>query len=52
MDDILSKEDALELNNKEVNELLDVLQRRLKGLPWNGVVLLGSEGGSQALGED
>lgn len=46
MNNIFSKEDSLELNDKEVDELLDVLQGRLKSLPWDRVVFLGSKGGS------
>lgn len=46
MNDILGKKNTLELNDEEVDELLDVLQRCFKSLPWNCVVLLGSEGGS------
>lgn len=52
MDDLFGKEDALELDDKEIDELLDILQGRFKGLPRNCVVFFGSEGGSQALGED
>lgn len=43
---LLCEEDALELDDEKVDELFDVLQRRFKGLTWDGVVFLGSEGGS------
>jgi hypothetical protein len=37
--DVLAEHDALELNNEEVDELLNIIQRRLEGLARDGVVL-------------
>lgn len=37
--DILAKHDALELNDEEVDELLNIVQRGLEGLTRNSVVL-------------
>lgn len=37
--DVLAEHDALELNDEEVDELLNIVQRSLEGLTRNGVVL-------------
>lgn len=50
--DILGKNDALELDDKEVDELLDVSQHCLEGLAREGVVSLRSHLASKALSED
>jgi hypothetical protein len=35
---ILGKQDALELDNEEIDELLNVIEERLQSLLWNSVV--------------
>jgi hypothetical protein len=49
VDDILSEQNALELNQEEVSELLDILQHGLHGLLGNGVVSAGTERASDSL---
>lgn len=50
--DILGKEDALELNDEEVQELLNVTGDALEGLARDGVVLPRADLGGDALAED
>lgn len=52
MGNILSEEDALELDQEEVQELRDVLKNSLLGLFWNGVVAAGAERAGDALLEN
>lgn len=50
--DVLSKDNALEFDDKEVDELLDVSQHCLEGLAREGVVSLRSHLASETLSED
>ena len=50
--DVLGEEDALELNDEEVDKLLDVASEALESLTGNGVVLPGTHGGRKALAEN
>ena len=43
MEDILGKQDTLELNQEEVHQLLKVLEHGLNGLLGDGVVAAGAE---------
>lgn len=52
MSQILDEEDALELDHKEVDQLLNILQRRLKRFSGDGVVLPWAEGRREALVKD
>lgn len=49
MDDILGEQNALELNQEEVSELLDVLQHGLHSFLGNSVVSAGTERTGDAL---
>ena len=49
MDDILGKKDPLKLDNEEIDELFNILQRRLESFPGNGVVFLWSKGRRETL---
>ena len=46
--DVLGKEDALRLDDEEVDELVDVAKERIQCLPGNGIVLSGAELGGEA----
>jgi hypothetical protein len=50
--DVLSKQDTLELNDEEVDELFHVIKSALEGFLGNRVVAAGAEGASQPLGHD
>jgi hypothetical protein len=50
--DILSEEDALELNDEEVDELLNITSDALEGLTGDCVVLSGAHLGGKTLAED
>lgn len=50
--DVLSEEDALELNDEEVDELLNIAGDALKSLARNCVVLPGAQLGGKALAEN
>lgn len=50
--DILGEQDALELDQEEVQELRQVLEDGLMGLLRDGVVSAGTEGAGNALLED
>lgn len=50
--DVLSKQDSLRLDHKEVDELVDITNQRIESLPRNGVVLSRSELGSEAIAKD
>lgn len=52
MDNILGEQNALELNQEEVQQLGKVLQDSLMGLLGNGVVAARAERASNALLED
>jgi hypothetical protein len=49
---ILDKEDALELDEEEVHELLHVLQKALDGISGNSVVLARPGGACDTAGEE
>ena len=49
---VLGEQNALELDDEEVDELLRVLQRRLEALTRDGIVAPGTDAGQQALGQD
>lgn len=49
--DILREEDALELDNEEVNQLLKVTSNGLESLARDGVVFPGAHAGGKALAE-
>ena len=51
MDQVLSKQDALEFDDEEIGELFQVLQYTLNGILGDGVVFAGSEGAGQAMGQ-
>ena len=46
--DVLGKEDALRLDDEEVDELVDIAEERIQCLPGNSVVLSGAELGGEA----
>lgn len=50
--DVLCEDDALRLNNEEVNKLMNITSERIKSLLGNSVVLLWANLGSQALTEE
>lgn len=50
--DVLSKENALGLNDKEVDELVDIANQSIEGLARNGVVLARSQLASQTVAKD
>ena len=50
--DVLGEENALELNDEEVDEFLDVASYAVESLTGNGVVLPGTHAGCEALAED
>ncbi len=52
MRDVLGEEHALEFDHEEVDELLNVFERRFKGFAGYGVVAFWAEGGGETLGED
>lgn len=52
MQDIFGEENALEFNQEEVEELLEILQSRLESLPGDGEVFAGTEGTCKTVGEE
>lgn len=49
---VLGEQDALEFDDEEVDELLSIIESRLKSLLRNLVVLTRAESGSDALSHD
>jgi len=49
---VLGEEDPLGLDDEEVDELVDITNHGVKGLPGDGVVLAGPDLGSQAAVQD
>lgn len=52
MDDVLGEQDALELDEEEVHQLLEILQNSLNSFLGDSVVFPGAERGDKPLGED
>ena len=49
---VLGEQDALELDDEEVQQLLDVFERGFEGFAGDGVIALGTEAGGEALRND
>lgn len=53
MEDVFGEQDALELNEEEVNQLLKILEHSFNGLLGNSVIAAGAEStGDSALEND
>lgn len=51
VDNVLDEQNALELDESKVEQLLEILQDRLNGLLGDGVVLAGAKRAGEAIGQ-